>query len=159
MLDKPERNRLAVLAGDQGSLGFFPPPHKFFFGRQLEVNLGYVWYRKDDEDSYSVGIRQGDNHEGYNPTWIERVFALYNAPPGTWQRMPVYFYLSAGSEEECREAVMAFTHGDQYKPLPGYNTMVTTSIRDSAKSCSSPARRIGSLLGYPPSGPWGSISR
>ena len=119
------RNRLAVLAGDQGSLAFFPPPHKFFFARQLEVNLGYVWYRKDDEDSYSVGIRQGDSHEGYEPTWIERVFALYNAPPGTWQRMPVYFYLSAGSEEECREDVMAFTHADRYKPLDGYKTMVT----------------------------------
>ena len=56
------RNRLAVLAGDQGSLGFFPPAHKFFFARQLEVHLVYVCYRKDDEASYSVGIRQGTSH-------------------------------------------------------------------------------------------------
>lgn len=43
------RNRLAVAEGDHGSIAFFPPPHQFFFARQLEVNLGYVWYRKGRE--------------------------------------------------------------------------------------------------------------
>ena len=41
-----------------------------------------------------MGIRQGENAEGYNPVWIEKVFSLYNGPPGTLQRMPVYFYVS-----------------------------------------------------------------
>jgi hypothetical protein len=58
------------------------------------VNLGYVWLRKDAEKTFSVGIRQGESAEGYNPVWIEKVFSLYNAPPGTLQRMPVYFYVS-----------------------------------------------------------------
>ncbi|HEV8132784.1 MAG TPA: hypothetical protein VGQ81_16175 [Acidobacteriota bacterium] len=119
------RNRLAVIEGQGGSLAFFPPPHQFFFARELEVNLGYLWYRKGAERSFSVGIRQGESHEGYNPVWIERVFALYNAPPGTWQHMPVYLYATPEGASVCRDAVMAFTHGDRFKPLPGYKTMAT----------------------------------
>ncbi len=119
------RNRLAVVGGRAGSIAFFPPPHQFFFARQLEVNLGFVWYRKEGADHFSIGIRQGDSAEGYNPTWIEKVFALYNAPPGTWQHMPVYFYLSAQEPENCRQAALALTHHDRFKPLPGYKTLVT----------------------------------
>jgi hypothetical protein len=119
------RNRLAVAEGKAGSLVVFPPPHQFFFARQLEINLGFVWYRKDDGNSFSLGVRHGDNHEGYNPVWVERVFALYNAPPGTWQRMPVYFYLSPADAASARDAALAYTRGDRYKPLPGYKTMVT----------------------------------
>ena len=77
------RNRLAVAEGKGGSVAFFPPPHQFFFARELEVNLGYVWYRKDAEKTFSLGVRQGESAEGYNPVWIEKVFSLYNAPPGT----------------------------------------------------------------------------
>ena len=41
------RNRLEILDAGKGSLAIFPPPHKFFFARENEVNLGYVYYRKD----------------------------------------------------------------------------------------------------------------
>ncbi|HSB14380.1 MAG TPA: hypothetical protein VLE22_07965, partial [Bryobacteraceae bacterium] len=119
------RNRVAVAEGPAGSIAVFPPPHQFFFARQLEINLGFVWYRKDGDSSFSLGVRHGDSHEGYNPVWVERVFALYNAPPGTWQRMPVYFYLGAGDAEQTRDFVLSYTRGDRYKPLPGCKTMVT----------------------------------
>jgi hypothetical protein len=119
------RNRLAVAEGTSGSVAVFPPPHQFFFARELEVNLGYVWHRRDTENTFSLGIRQGESAEGYNPVWIEKVFSLYNAPPGTLQRMPVYFYLCPDDGNACRESVMAFTHGDRYKSLSGYKTMVT----------------------------------
>jgi hypothetical protein len=89
------------------------------------VNLGYVWYRKDSDQTFAIGVRHGDHEEGYNPAWINGVFALYNAPPGTWQRMAVYFYLNPADARACRESVMAYTHGDRYKPLPGYKTLVT----------------------------------
>ena len=60
------------------------------------------------------------------PTWIEQVFSLYNAPPGTRQRMPVYFYLSPDDARRLpRVRSWRYTHGDRYKPLPGYKTMVT----------------------------------
>ena len=51
-------------------------------------------------------------------------FALYNAPPGTVQKMGVYFFASPDAGEPARQAVMAFTHGDAFKPLPGYKTFV-----------------------------------
>ena len=39
--------------------------------------------------------------------------------------MAVYFYLSPDDADACRDSVMAFTHGDRFKPLPGYKTLVT----------------------------------
>src|SRR5262249_1716343 len=124
------RNRLAILESGGGSLAFFPPSHKFFFARELETNLGYVYYRKISESSFAVGARQPDREEPYKPYGIsdakwERTsrearhnihnFALYNAPPGTWQHMPVYFYLNAADGRATQEAVLAFTHDDLYK--------------------------------------------
>ena len=134
------RNRLAILEADGGSLAFFPPSHKFFFSREIETNLGYVYYRKDSESSFAVGVRQPDREVGYKPfgvsdaVWNRRVaesrgelnnFALYNAPPGTLQRMAVYFYLSPQDSRATQEEVMAFTHDDVYKPVPGYKVLVS----------------------------------
>src|SRR5207253_2862282 len=51
--------------------------------------------------------------------------ALYNAPPGTLQRMPVYYYLSGENGRATHAAVMAFTHNDEYKPIPGYQVGVS----------------------------------
>jgi hypothetical protein len=121
------RNRLAVALpiGKAGSIAVFPPPHQFFFARELEVNLGYVWYRRDTGTGFSLGVRQPESAGGYNPLWIRQVYSLYNAPPGTQQRMPVYFYISPGDVTACLASVMAFTHGDRYKPLAGYKTMAT----------------------------------
>ncbi|MBI4873590.1 MAG: hypothetical protein HY822_03035 [Acidobacteria bacterium] len=135
------RNRVAVVERGGGSLAFFPPPHKFFFAREIELNLGYVYYRKDDEGSFAVGVRQPDREEMFRPygfskeLWERRVaqsrqfaegnFALYNAPPGTWQRMPVYFYLSAEDGRAAQAAVLRFTHEDRFKPLLGYQVAVS----------------------------------
>ncbi|MFN3324086.1 MAG: hypothetical protein ACK5AZ_11370 [Bryobacteraceae bacterium] len=130
------RNRLAILEGNGGSLGVFPTPHQFFWAREIELNLGYVYYRKDSEERFAMGVRQAEQEEMFRPygasdeVWERRVhqsrrfargnFALYNAPPGTWQRMPVYFYLSAEDGRATQAAVLAYTHEDRYKPLPGY---------------------------------------
>jgi hypothetical protein len=114
-------NRLAIAEGPAGSVAVFPPPHTFFFAREVETNLGYVWYRKDAERSFSLGIRQGD---GEDVGSYRENFALHNAPPGTWQRMAMYFYLSPEPAKATREAVMAFTRGDRFESLPGHKTMV-----------------------------------
>jgi hypothetical protein len=135
------RNRLAIVETAGGSVAVFPPPHKFFFGREIELNLGYVWYRKDDAGSFSVGVRQSDREEMYRPfgfsddVWQRRSqqarsfalgnFALYNAPAGTWQRMATYFYLSPDPSPATQEAVMGFTHDDRYKAVPGFQVAVS----------------------------------
>ena len=134
------RNRLAIVETDGGSIAVFPPPHKFFWAREIELNLGYVYYRKDSEQSYAAGVRQAEHEEEYRPygvseeLWKKRAdqsrhnlgnFALYNAPPGTWQRMAAYFYLSPDDGATTQTSVLAFTHGDRYKPLPGYQVAVS----------------------------------
>jgi hypothetical protein len=134
------RNRLEIVETGGASLAVFPPSHKFFFAREIETNLGFVYYRKDSENSFAIGVRQADREEPYKPygvsdeEWTKRAnearhdinnFALYNAPPGTWQRMPVYFYLSAEDSRAAQQAVMAFTHDDVYKPMPGYQVLAS----------------------------------
>ena len=114
-------NRVIVAEGRGGSLATFPPPHTFFWPRQVEVNLGYVWYRKDAATSFGMGIRQAEQ-EGVEQHLT--TFPLYNAPPGTAQHMGAYFYASPLPAEATRQAVLSFTHGDTYKPVPGYKTMV-----------------------------------
>jgi hypothetical protein len=114
-------NRLVIAEGPAGSVAVFPPPHTFFFAREVETNLGYVWYRKDGERSFSIGIRQA---EGEEINHYRENFALYNAPPGTWQRMAVYLYFTPRSGRAARQSVMAFTRGDRFEALPGYKTMV-----------------------------------
>jgi hypothetical protein len=134
------RNRLAIVETGGGSLAVFPPSHKFFFAREIETNLGFVYYRKTSDSSFAVGVRQADREEPYKPygvsdeEWDRRAhearhdinnFALYNAPAGTWQHMPVYYYLNAAGGNATQEAVMAFTHDDRYKAIPGFKVMVS----------------------------------
>jgi len=96
-------------------------PHTFFFTREVDINLGYVWYRLDEGKRFAFGVRQAEREE--NPQYVEN-FALFNAPPGTKQRMGMYFYVSPDSTEPTRQSVLAFTHDDKFKPVPGYKTMV-----------------------------------
>ena len=37
--------------------------------------------------------------------------------------MPVFYYVSAEPADAAREAVLAFTHGDRFKSIPGYQVM------------------------------------
>jgi hypothetical protein len=134
------RNRLAIVETGGGSVAVFPAPHKFFFAREIETNLGFVYYRKTSDGSFAMGVRQADREEPFKPAgvsdavWDRRAresrhdinnFALYNAPPRTWQRMSVYFYLSATNGKATQERVLAYTHDDQYKPLPGFKVMTS----------------------------------
>ena len=137
------QNRLVIAEGEGGSVAAFPPPITFFFTREVDTNVGYNWYRKDGDGEFSIGVRHGDGEAaleglglqpyGAVPRTAENIiamgrffenFALYNAPPGTQQRMAVYFYASPHASEPTRDSVLAFTHGDTFKPVPGYKTMV-----------------------------------
>ncbi|HET9179084.1 MAG TPA: hypothetical protein VFQ24_12070 [Terriglobia bacterium] len=134
------RNRLGIVQTGGGSLAFFPPPHKFFFARENEVDPGYIYYRKDSATTFAIGARQPDHTIGYAPYGLHQAmwehssdeawhqtgnFALYNAPPGTWQRMAVYFYLSPEDGRSTQHDVMAYTHDDVFKPLPGFKVLVS----------------------------------
>ena len=114
------QNRLIAVETDNGSLVTFPPPHTFYWSRQSEQILGYSWYRKDSENTFSFGMRQAEFEK--DPAFHQN-FALYSARPGTWQRMPVFIYLSSDSGKNAIENVLEFTNGDNFRSLEEYKVM------------------------------------
>jgi hypothetical protein len=123
-------NRLVAVELSGGSIAAFPPPHSFFWARETEFNLGYNWYRKDSDATFAFGIRQPETEEdpawqGHGPEDRRQNFALYSARPGTWQRMAIYFYVSPTTAPAAIESALAYTRGDRYKPLAGYQVMAT----------------------------------
>jgi hypothetical protein len=111
-------NRLVVAQTPAGSIAAFPPPHRFFWAREVEVNLGYNWYRKDSDGSFSFGIRQAEREDmpvdmGRGAEDISQNFALYSARPGTWQQMPVFFYVSAEPGQATLQSALTFTREDK----------------------------------------------
>ncbi|MBI3047968.1 MAG: hypothetical protein HYY76_06615 [Acidobacteria bacterium] len=124
------QNRLVIAETAGGSIAAFPPPHNFFWSREVSFNQGYVWYRKDSASAYAVGVRQPDAEShpeemGRGEEDTRQNFALRSARPGTWQRMPLYLYVSAAPAEAAARGALAFTREDRFKPLPGYQVMAT----------------------------------
>ena len=115
------KNRVMIAGGRAGSVAVFPPPTVFFPAREVDTNLGYVWYRKDGDTAYAIGIKQADQED--DARYLQN-FALYNAPPGTWQRMAAYFYVTPDAAPAARAAVLAFTHHDTFPAIPGHKTFV-----------------------------------
>jgi hypothetical protein len=114
-------NRIAVAdQGVAGSIAAFPPPHKFFWAREVSINMGYNWYRKDSDAAYAFGIRQNEKED---PSENPANWALYSARPGTDQLMPVYLYPTLGDANATAAGAMAFTRGDTFKAVPGYKVM------------------------------------
>jgi hypothetical protein len=118
-------NRVLAAQSEAGAIATFPPPHNFFWTREISVNLGYTWYRKDSDTSFSFGVREADSeadpaYAGRGPEDRRQNFALYNARPGTEQRMPVYFEIGAEPGQATIEAALAYTRNDHYQALPGY---------------------------------------
>jgi hypothetical protein len=123
-------NRLLAAEVPGGSIAAFPPPHNFFWARETDYNLGYNWYRKDSVSSFSFGVRQAEREESVTEEARgaedrSQNFALRSARPGTWQRMPVYFYVSASPAPKAIDSALAFTRGDSFKAVPGYQVMAT----------------------------------
>ena len=113
-------NRLIAAELPSGSIAAFPPPHSFFGARESNQVLGDNYYRKVSDTTFAFGIRQAEKEE--DPEFLHN-FALTSARPGTWQQMPVFLYVSAGPAAGAVEKALAFTHGDTFKPLPGYQVM------------------------------------
>jgi hypothetical protein len=124
-------NRVVVAETNGASIAAFPPPHTFFWAREIAVNVGYDWYRKDASDSFSFGIRQGEQEveERYLANW-----SLYSAPTGTRQHMAAYFYPTLEGAESAFEGALAFTNGDVFRPLPGYRVMGSHYHTDFGRS-------------------------
>jgi hypothetical protein len=113
----PVQARYRVLAAraEGGSLAVFPSPHKYFMPRDFTTNLGYLWHTAF-RGQVSLGIRQlPDDNSRYYP-WM-------NAPPGSEQRMHVFFLLGTGEPRVLLDEVTRYTNQDKFPALDGYVTV------------------------------------
>jgi hypothetical protein len=115
------RHRAIFAETDQGTLACFPPPHQYQFPRDWSDNLRFVSMGKGHQDEarpFAFGVRQ--EAEGKRPfePW-------FNAPPGTQQRLGVFYLLSRGKAEDALRETLRYTHNDRFVPLPGCITFTS----------------------------------
>ncbi|MEJ7605144.1 MAG: DUF4350 domain-containing protein [Bryobacteraceae bacterium] len=113
----PARVRYRTLAAraQGGSIAVFPAPHKYFMPRDFTTNMGYLWHTAF-RGQVSLGIRQlPDDNSRFYP-WM-------NAPPGTEQRMNVFFVVGEGGAQSLLDEVARYTHRDRFPQLEGYVTV------------------------------------
>ena len=115
------RHRLVVAESEGGSLACFPEPHRYFFPRDLTDNLGHVWHGRNHRKlakDWGLGIRQFESGGGNYVPWI-------NAPPGTEQRLGVFYLPLPGKAEDASKEVLRFTRNDRFADVPGHVTFTT----------------------------------
>ena len=112
------RYRAILAESKKGSVSCFPLPHQFQFPRDFTENLKFTWMGTGHQNitrRFGFGVRQEKEGPGYVP-W-------FNAPPGTEQRLGVFFLLSSGRAEDALAQTLRYTRGDRFEPLPGHLTM------------------------------------
>jgi len=117
--DLPVKYRTIIGENSGGSLAIFPAPHQYFYPLDEAFNLKFTWYGKNYHQlipEFGLGIRQ-------DPLGDKRYVPWFNAPPNTRQRLNFFCLISGHDAQQALEAVKKFTHGDSYRPLPGYKTM------------------------------------
>jgi hypothetical protein len=115
------RHRALVAETDKGSVACFPPPHQYFSPRDSTDNLKTAWFGHDHralDQRFGFGIRQAERGGG---SWVP----WFNAPPGTDQRLGVFYLLSSGNAAKALEQTLRYTHGDRFPKLPGYHTLTS----------------------------------
>ena len=115
------RHRTLVLETRNGAVACFPPPHQFFSPRDFTDNLKTVWLGRDHrglEPKFGFGIGQAERGGGNFVPW-------FNAPPGTEQRLGVFYLLSDGDAGRALKQTLRYTHGDRYPELAGYHTFTS----------------------------------
>ncbi len=109
------RYRTIAARTARGSVAVFPPPHQYFFARDFTSNLAQAWHAAWRGDVL-IGVRQlPDDNTRYYP-WM-------NAPPGTEQRMSVFYLVSDAAPQAALEDVLRYTNRDRFPPLEGYRTL------------------------------------
>ena len=100
------RYRTLAARAQGGSIAVFPAPHKYFMPRDFTTNMGYLWHTSF-RGQVSFGIRQLPDDNSHFYPWM-------NAPPGTGQRMNVFFLLSDGEAQPLLDEVTRYTNRDKF---------------------------------------------
>jgi len=115
------RHRAIIVSNDKGSVAVFPPPHQFLYPLDFSDNFKLVWHGPGFRtlgEQFGFGVRQPPEGDGRFVPWT-------NAPPGTQQRLGVFYLLHRGPPKEALEQVRRFTHGDRFEKLDGYRTFTS----------------------------------
>jgi hypothetical protein len=120
------RHRTIVATTENGSIACFPPPHQFFFPRDWTNNFQFAWfghgYGEDDRSAqnnrFGFGIRNDKAGGGAFVPW-------FNAPPGSRQRLGVFYLISRATPDKVLEETLRFTRNDKFDELPGYITLTS----------------------------------
>ncbi len=134
------RHRLIAAGGPKGSVACFPPPHRFFFARDFTDNLKTIWTGRGHqklEPRPGFGVRQAESGGGRFSPW-------YNAPPGTEQRLGVFYLIGSEAPESAAQDALAYTHGDHFPELPGYRVFTSHWHLASAVAAQQEQARGGS---------------
>jgi hypothetical protein len=125
--DQPLQVRHRAIVAESGTgtgaaaVACFPPPHQFFFPRDLTDNLKTVWFgtgHRDLEPRQGFGIRQSETGGGNFVPW-------FNAPPGTDQHLGVFYLLTRGNAQDAFRETLRYTHGDRFPELDGHVTFTS----------------------------------
>jgi len=116
--------------GRRGSVSVFPPPHQFFFAASRNQPR-LCLYQKTPRIPFRLACDSGPRR-AYNPEWNRTGHALYNAPPGTWQRCrrTLCFFPAPRARPKLwpkpLKAALAYSRR-RFEELPGYKTWSPTS--------------------------------
>ena len=112
------RGRVLTLQCRHGAVSVFPTPHRFFWPCQTENNVGYNYYNLAKNGTLSIGVRHNKQQEHFNVRW-----PLYNAQPGTVQRMSFFLLVNSETVYSARSMAMRYTNFDHLRPLDGYKRL------------------------------------
>lgn len=113
------RFRSMALSSETGSLVISPFPHQYLYPLDFADNYGYNWAGMeylDMVEGFAWGVRQPPMGDRRFVPWV-------NAEPGSLQKLGVLLFPSKESGLTNIEVVKRYTHGDTFKPLPGYKTL------------------------------------
>jgi len=110
------QHRVLIAGAEHGALACFPPPHQFHFPRDWTDNLKFNWFGQNYRSNalpFGFGIRQvADGGRPFEP-W-------FNAPPGTRQRLGVFYLLTSSNATHAYAETLRYTRGDKFVKLPGH---------------------------------------
>ena len=112
------RGRVLTLQQPNGAVAVLPPPHRFIWGGQTENNVGYNYYNLEKNGTLAIGVRHNKQQEHFNVRW-----PLYNAKPGTVQRMSFFLCINSEGIYSARNMAMKYTNYDHLRKLNGYQRL------------------------------------
>lgn len=113
------KHRVIAAETAGGTVAAFPTPHRFLYPLDFVDNFGYTWTGRDHlAPGDGWGVRQPPEGDKRYVPWV-------NAPPGTDQRLGVFYLLTADAAPAALAAVKRLTHDDRFVPLPGYKTFTS----------------------------------